>query len=206
VSPSRANATGGGDLSPVLERARAGDRAAQAEILRAELPALERFLSRFCRRPSELEDLVQRTLVRAVSGFGSFRGESSVGTWLARIGTRLVMDDVRASRRRGTAHLRLATEQDRAAHEDVERRIDARRLLDRAHALLEELPAAQRVAFVLHAIEGRPVAEVAALMGSSSVTTRARVFWARRRLAARLVGEGSLADALAGAGTREDGS
>jgi RNA polymerase sigma-70 factor (ECF subfamily) len=180
----------------VLDRARKGDRDAQSAILREELPALERFLSRFARTPSELEELVQKTLVRAVSSFPSFRGESSVGTWLARIGTRIVLDDARATRRRAAAHLRLASEPTGARDADLERRVDARRLLDRAHALLDELPTPQRVAFVLHAIEGRPVAEVAALMGASGVTTRARVFWARRRLAARLLGSGSIADAL----------
>ncbi|HEX2030555.1 MAG TPA: sigma-70 region 4 domain-containing protein, partial [Actinomycetota bacterium] len=59
--------------------------------------------------------------------------------------------------------------------------------LDLARAL-RQLPAAQRAAVVLHYLEDRPVAEVAALMACSPSTAKVHLHRARKRLAA-LLGE-----------------
>ena len=58
-------------------------------------------------------------------------------------------------------------------------------MVERLHHHLGALAPKLRIAFVLHVFEGLPIDEVSALVGASSITTRSRVFWARRRLLAR---------------------
>jgi DNA-directed RNA polymerase specialized sigma24 family protein len=48
------------------------------------------------------------------------------------------------------------------------------------YAVLDEVPAAQRVAFTLHAIDGRPLKDVADAMKATVVATKVRVWRARR--------------------------
>ena len=81
-----------------------------------------------------------------------------------------------------------------APHVDPEHAIDERRLSARLHALLDQISAGKRVALVLFAIEGRPVEEVAALMGASQTATRSRVFFARRELRALIAADPALSE------------
>lgn len=169
-----------------LERCRAGDRAALERVLRAELPALERHIGGLIGPDRDLDDLVQRTLVRAVRAFPKFRGEAPVRLWLARIATNVVIDHLRTPQRRREVPLRLVVDssQTPAAEPSAERVVDARARLRRVFHHLDRLSPKNRTAFILHVIEGRPVHEVAALMKTSQVTTRSRVFLARRSLRA----------------------
>ena len=52
----------------------------------------------------------------------------------------------------------------------------------RLYAVLDELSPAARLAFTLHEIDGRSLAETAELVGSSVTATKLRVWRARKRL------------------------
>ena len=159
-----------------LAACRCGDRVALARVLAAEAPRVERTLSRIVGSRSDVEDLLQKTLVAAVRQFPSFRGEASVRTWLTSIAVRLARDHVRRAK-----HLTLITNPEDPAP-GPERMLDARRRLERLHELLGRIDSKKRVAFVLHVIEGRSMDEVAALMGASRAATKSRVWFARRKL------------------------
>ena len=60
----------------------------------------------------------------------------------------------------------------------------ARDGVKRLYEVLDELGAASRLAFTLHEIDGRPLSEVAELVGSSVTATKLRVWRARKRLEA----------------------
>lgn len=179
----------------LIERCRDGDRAALEAVLRAELPALERVVLRLVGPTNrfEADDVVQLTLMRAVKAFGSFRGESSVATWLTRIATRIVLDEARARGRRDQATLRLATEGGVEVTPSPEQVLNGKRALARVWRELERLSTPKRVAFSLHVLEGHALSEVAALMGANQVTTRSRVMWARRHLKRALAQDPALA-------------
>ena len=61
----------------------------------------------------------------------------------------------------------------------------AREAARRAYALLDRLELNKRVAFSLHVIDGRPLAEVARVMDASLVATKVRVWRARREMERR---------------------
>src|SRR6188472_3310040 len=69
----------------LIRRALARDEAAVRAIMQANNRRLYRLARGILRNDSEAEDVVQETYVRAFTHLESFRGDSSLATWLARI-------------------------------------------------------------------------------------------------------------------------
>ncbi|MGI8553826.1 MAG: RNA polymerase sigma factor [Dehalococcoidia bacterium] len=79
----------------LLDRAKAGDGEAFAELVEAERPSLERLCFKMTGSREDAEDLVQETLLRAFAGIPKFEMRSSLATWLNRIVTNLCLDHQR---------------------------------------------------------------------------------------------------------------
>ena len=143
---------------------------------------LYRLARRLSRDGAEAEDLVQETFLRAARAPRSLPGEGgSAEAWLVRALVRLAQDRFRRSRVRREALPRLADSERSSA--DVEAAAIARR--DVAAALAELAPR-RRAVVVLHELEERDTAEVAALLGIARVTVRWHLAAGRRELARRL--------------------
>jgi RNA polymerase sigma-70 factor (ECF subfamily) len=183
-------------VSPELvDACRRGDRGALETVLRAHARDLERLLVRLVGPGPDHEDLLQLTMIAAVSAFPRFRGEASVRTWLARIAVNVVREHIRRPERTRRVALELVPET--AADEPAaDLTLDGRRRLERLYHHLGKLPAKQRIAFVLHVFDGRPLDEVAALMNAGLAATKSRVFLARRALVARARKDPALRDLL----------
>jgi RNA polymerase sigma-70 factor (ECF subfamily) len=80
---------------------------------------------------------------------------------------------------------------------DPAQRLASREAWFRLQKLLDRLAPKKRTAFVLHAIEGHPVAEVAELVGSNVPTVKSRIWFARRELVAAMRRDPFFADLLA---------
>jgi RNA polymerase sigma-70 factor (ECF subfamily) len=188
-----------------IDACRRGDREALGAVLRAQAPSIERLLVRLLGPRPDVEDLLQTTLMEAVRAFPRFQGKASVRTWLGRIAVHVAHQHLRRPKQR-RARVRLELVRDEHAQiEPVEpvdtrpepdRAVDARRQLERVYAHLDAIGVRKRVAFVLFAFEGRPVDEVAALTGASRVATKARIFWARRELVARVATDPALRELI----------
>ena len=61
-------------------------------VLAAELPGLVRYARYLTRNPADADDLVQDTLERAIARGDTFRGDSSLPTWLHRVMHRRFLD------------------------------------------------------------------------------------------------------------------
>ena len=82
----------------LLERAKAGDRDAFGQLAEDHRQALLRLCYRMTGSHEEAEDLVQDTLLKAYSRFGTFELRSALGTWLYRIATNLCLDHQRSKK------------------------------------------------------------------------------------------------------------
>jgi RNA polymerase sigma-70 factor (ECF subfamily) len=154
-------------------------------MFREHCETVERMIARLVGASPDLEDLVQTTFVEAMRTIHRYRGEASFKTWLTSIAVHVAQHHLRAGRLRRHTPLDLVPESHVASSApDIEARLDERRLSARLYALLDQIPARQRVALLLFTIDGRTAEEVAALMGASQTTTRSRVFFARRALRA----------------------
>jgi len=170
-----------------LDACRRGEREAIEQVLVAHTPMLERTLTRILGPGADLEDALQSAFASAITAFPRFRGEAAVGTWLCRIAVCAAMDRLRSPERRRRVHLELVGSTEPSASEPTpDRHADSRRTLTRLYEHLAHIDDDKRIAFVLHVLEGRPMDEVAALVGASRSATKSRVFWARRALLAKV--------------------
>src|SRR5918911_4679745 len=82
----------------LIERWKRGDSRAATRLVGRHSQALARFAASSGEREG-IEELVQDTFVRAFSSLDSFRGESSLRTWLFTIERRLMLDRRRVEKR-----------------------------------------------------------------------------------------------------------
>ena len=165
------------EIDDVVRRAQQGDVAAFEAIYRLHASAMYALCRRMIGDDREARDLVQDIFVRAWERLTTFRGQSALGTWLHRLGTNVVLERMRSTKRDA---LRLIDGDD-ATLTLLERDsgLDARIDLD---AALVRLPGGARTVFVLHDIEGYSHDEIAQMTGIAPGTARAQLFRARRAL------------------------
>lgn len=162
-------------------RAQAGDEAAY----RAALGTLSAWLrAYFSRRlfglPSEVEDLVQETLLALHLQRGTYDANVPLLVWVRAIARHKLVDALRRHGRR------------EALHDPLDELPEALHPIAAAEApgagrdvslLLAQLPAAQREAIVRTKLEGRSVAEAARLAGASESAIKVSVHRGLKRLA-----------------------
>jgi RNA polymerase sigma-70 factor (ECF subfamily) len=173
------------DLDALLA-ARDGDHDAGRRLVERHGPSMVRtawsVLGRY--GGTEADDVVQEALVTALTTPALPRGDD-VGAWLRAITVRKALDWLRRSARRreqpfsepGTEGAQPVAAGNPEAALDV---LTVRRLLARLAPL-------DRAVLVLADLEGRSMAEVADVLGSTRVAVKLRASRARRRLA-RMVG------------------
>jgi len=135
--------------------------------------------TRMAGSPQDGEDLLQEIFLQAYRKLGSFKGESSLGTWLYRLALNHCLDYVR-SRRAKMNKLTETLDAENSVQPTAKRQTPIAKIdLDRA---VERLPDGCREAFVLHDVEGFDHKEVAALLGIAEGTSKSQVFKARMKL------------------------
>jgi RNA polymerase sigma-70 factor, ECF subfamily len=160
----------------LLTKAAAGNGVAVRALLDGYGPALYGFLyARVGGHAQVAEDLLQETLIEAVRSASTFRGESSLKTWLCAIARRRLSRHYEAERKAAVlrAGLTLVPEtgsQDRSA--DVERRDEITRALG-------ALPPLHRQVLVLKYLDERTVDEIAGELGRSRVQVQSLLQRAR---------------------------
>ena len=153
----------------LVARWKAGDERAATALVERHAPALARFVAGLG-RPEDAEELVQDTFVRAFQSLESFRGESSLRTWLFTIARRLVLDRRRADRRR-VEQVELA-DGDAATEYDALDGVVADETALRVRAGLERLTPTQREVFALRVGEGMSYRDIAGVVGTTEGAAR----------------------------------
>jgi DNA-directed RNA polymerase specialized sigma subunit len=85
AEPTTGGTTSGNPEAVLLERIRAGDKAACAECIEQHAPAVYRVALRLMGDESEAEDVVQETFLSAFRSIDRFEGRAGLSTWLFRI-------------------------------------------------------------------------------------------------------------------------
>jgi RNA polymerase sigma-70 factor, ECF subfamily len=135
-------------------------------------------------RRAELEDLTQEVFAEAAASFDALREPEAVRGWLATIAVRVT--------RKRLFRLRLYTWVGLAPAVDYEEIADPsaspydRALIATVYRALDPLAPDDRIAFVLHHVEGETLESVARLTKCSVTTAKRRIFRARTALERRL--------------------
>jgi RNA polymerase sigma-70 factor (ECF subfamily) len=167
----------------LVARCRAGDGTAFEQIYARHAGRLYSLAYRMV-GAGEAEDLVQDIFLLAHRKLGSFRGDSSLGTWLYRMATNHCLDVLRS---------RQARMNERTSSLDAPEAAEpaAPSLLGRVapfdlERAIQALPPACRAAFVLHDVEGFAHQEVGEALSISEGTSKSQVHKARLRIRAFL--------------------
>ena len=163
----------------LVARCRAGDVEAFETLYREHAARLYTLACRMAGSREDGEDLLQEIFLQAHRKLGSFKGDSSIGTWLYRLALNHCLDYVR-SRRAKMNKLTETLDADTSFEPTARRDTPIARMdLERA---VERLPEGCREAFVLHDVEGFDHKEVADLLGIAEGTSKSQVFKARMKL------------------------
>lgn len=163
----------------LVERVQARHPGAFEEFYYAYVDRVHRHLYSIVGPDSDLDDLVQQTFVHVHQRIHTFRGESSVTTWLHRVTVNVALDHLR--RRRRWFRLDSVREQlpSPAEPEQPDETADRSHKLRVLHQVLDRLKPKKRLVFVLYEIEGHTLEEIAELVDSSVNTVAARLRAAR---------------------------
>jgi len=167
----------------LVDRCLTGEPAATRELFRRHRNRVHACLFRVLGGNRDMDDLLQEAFIQVFQSLRGWRAEASLATWIDRVSVRVAYRYL-SQRGRRVQTDELVDEDSPGGEGPGASRQMARDGVKRLYAVLDELGVAARLAFTLHEIDGRPLAEVAGLVGSSVTATKLRVWRARKRLEA----------------------
>jgi RNA polymerase sigma-70 factor (ECF subfamily) len=171
------------------------DVAEFAEVAGLYRPQIFRFLLASLRDPDAAETLTQDCLLKAYRNWASFRGDSSVMTWLLRIAINLQKDHWRSRRLqfwKSTTNNSVDAEDAGAwlpsGESSPEQQVVAKDQVRLVWKAVEGLSERQRTVFMLRHVEEMDIHEIASTIGLSEGTVKAHLSRAMGRVRAELGG------------------
>jgi len=178
--------------SALVERARDGDTVAFEELLTGRLTGLLRLASAILGDAEDGRDAVQQACIQAWRELPTLRDPGRFDAWLGRIVTNACRMSMRSRSRRRVREIAVASLDDVSGVTLAARTSpgpgDASDL-ESLSAAFERLDPDARILLTLHHLEGRPIAECAALAGITLTTAKWRLHVARSTLAKALGSE-----------------
>ena len=164
---------------------------AERALLQAEMPHVERLLTRMLGFCAELDDLTQEVFIRAFARITELREPESLRAWLSSIAVFVAREAIRRKRRR--RWLVFLPAENRPEQPAVAASFEARAALRVFYEVLDGFSADERIAFTLRFVEGLELTEVADVCQVSLATIKRRLkrasdeFYLRGRARAELV-------------------
>ena len=159
-------------MSQDIAKLKEGDRLVCSEVVSAWQSMVYNTAISIVQNAEDAEDITQEVFIQLHESINSFREEARLSTWLYRITINKSLDHEKKKKRQKRGGILkqffITDERDEPAHFDhpgalVENKENAAMLFK----ALKKLPDSQRVAFILHKIEGRSYAEIATITGNT---------------------------------------
>jgi len=164
----------------IIERILAGETALYEQLVRRYQRLVASVAYKMGIRDADLEDMVSEVLIKAYRNLHRYRPEHAFSTWLYRLTSNRVLDELRARRRGGRSEPLDERHADPGPPTDC-----AVEAADRAQVVataLGLLPDEYRAPLVLLHMEGRKVSEIAYVLGLPEGTVKTRLARGRERL------------------------
>ena len=162
----------------LITRVVAGDAAAERELYETYVDRIYRLTFRLAGDDELARDYTQATFIRAFEKIGSFRGESSLSTWLHSIGLSVTLNGLRKTKRQRSREAPIE-EGSTAAFTRPEAEPDLKERLARA---IDSLADKYRTVFVMHDVEGYTHEEISGTLNIPVGTSKSHLFQARSKL------------------------
>jgi RNA polymerase sigma-70 factor (ECF subfamily) len=164
----------------LARRCASGDELARRTVFDTHKKRVHHVLFRVLGSNRDIDDAIQEAFLEIFRSLTIYRGESLLATWIDRITVRVGIRVVRTMpRERPVLHEIIAVDDPGRA---PDRHAEAREAARRLYAILDGVEPLHRAAFVLHAIDGRALRDVATLTGATVIATKLRVWRTRQRV------------------------
>ncbi len=171
------------ELKELIIRAKAGDREAFDELVKATYARVHGLALRLTGNEHDADDVVQDTYVRAYRGLRKFRGDARFSTWLHRITANSASTLMgRSQRHRHTDLDSVINLADHRADIDPEFQAQNEAVRSRLRRALDSLPDRLRSVVVLRDVHGMSHREIASELGITEAAAKVRLHRARARL------------------------
>ena len=185
------------DEAVLLRRLRSGDEAAYEELVRHSGGMLLVLARRLVRNEETARDIVQEAFINAFKAVQTFRGESSLSTWLHRIVVNAALMRLRTAKRQPEVPIAdLLPQFDDTGHHTTpvaplglgaEVLLLQKETRAKVRACIDRLPSAHRTVLMLRDIEELTTAETAAMLGITPNAVKIRLHRARQALTTLLL-------------------
>jgi RNA polymerase sigma-70 factor, ECF subfamily len=162
----------------LITRVVAGDTAAERELYETYVDRIYRLAFRLAGDDELARDFTQATFIRAFEKIGSFRGESSLSTWLHSIGVSVALNGLRKTKRQRGREAPME-EGLTIGSTRIEAEPDLKERLARA---IDSLADKYRTVFVMHDVEGYTHEEISGTLNIPVGTSKSHLFQARSKL------------------------
>ena len=162
----------------LITRVVAGDTAAERELYEMYVDRIYRLAFRLAGDDELARDFTQATFIRAFEKIGSFRGESSLSTWLHSIGVSVALNGLRKTKRQQSREAPME-EALTVGSTRIEADPDLKERMARA---IDSLADKYRTVFVMHDVEGYTHEEISGTLNIPVGTSKSHLFQARSKL------------------------
>ncbi|MEM6770836.1 MAG: RNA polymerase sigma factor [Bacteroidota bacterium] len=156
------------------------------QLVREYGPLLHRHLSRMLPAASDVDDVLQNTLVKAFRNLERFRGDSKLTTWLYRIATNEALSWLRSSKRRSSRV--TATDVSELHHNQpvADPYFDGDAAQAELRKAIASLPDKQKAVFVFRYYEELSYQEISEITGTSQGALKASYHLAVKKIEQKL--------------------
>jgi RNA polymerase sigma-70 factor, ECF subfamily len=172
------------DDFPVIERVLAGDVKQYAILVQKYQKRVYYLALRMTKNHDVADELAQESFVKAYLALSTFQKGRSFYTWIYRITVNLVLNYIKHASftvSLDNPERRTFLESIPESPDQLSRMVNEEEMQQFQKAL-DELPAQQRVVFMLRVYEDLPYEKIAEIVGCSVGTVMSRLFRARNRL------------------------
>jgi len=174
-----------------IEALKSGNRDEYSKLVESYSGMIYRLALKMVGNPTDAEDVLQNTFLKAFQHIGEFEGRSNLSTWLYRIGANEALMMIRKHHPEmvlGEVGLDEAEQGDLfpsqftdwcCLPEDEFLTSESKAALDQA---IQHLPETLRIVFLLRDIEGLSIEETGNTLGLSETNVKTRLLRARLRL------------------------
>ncbi len=149
-------------------------------VLSAYRPRLTAFIVKITRNERDVEDLVQETLIKVSRNWDSFRGESTLSSWIFQIASNVCVDYFRVRSSKPEMYKEESKIQ-ASSSEGILSQIEKKELNACVQDGIAELFEVDRRILIMYYMDGTPVKEIALAEGISANAAKVRLHRARIR-------------------------
>jgi RNA polymerase sigma-70 factor, ECF subfamily len=175
----------------VVAQVLAGDREAYALLVQRHSRSIFGIAYRVTGNEQDAEEVVQETLLKAYKNLARFEQRANFGTWLYRIAMNCALDMKESRDRKTPQHGVQISEDPEPGENEVqlassdpgqEQMVFSSQVKQKIATAMELLSKTERAAFVMRHLEGKPIEEIAGVLGIKGNAAKNCIFRAVQKM------------------------